>query len=400
MHRGLTAYVSRTLVGLLIALIAFCIGAGSLILPARWSGIEVPPRHLVGLTTLASWRGFARPPAERKRWEALRVIVLGDSMVFSNSPAEVVPLLRGRLIDAYGDRTLVNNLSTQGRSFVDHYFAADWVARAAPEIVVINFNVISLSDRAMRTMAQPAISAAISPSRLPEALAMPLHAGLLSADRLLTHFALMQSGAFEFWYWSATEQARVSLARTALDHALGARFGGAGLASPQKLFDLAVWWARTRQRLLPGVVPQRYQRAGAEPFYGGLVDGLGSDHPMLPFIRGAITRLRRAGIHVIVFGNPINFEHLERIEPEWVPHAAAAMRQVGERVESSGGEWLDLSHLLPDEAFADAQGHFTDGGGEGRGQASELHGEPSGAERVAQALALAVARVYEANAAD
>ena len=248
-----------------------------------------------------------------------------------------------------------------------------------PEQIVLAVNLRSFSKR-WRADERSELAGWLPAERWPEALALPLHAVEVSADRLLFYRALIALGGFDAWHWLQREQVRLAYA-----------------------YWSAARWLQTAARVENGLAfRMRHKQAElrrdktsafrATPYatrtlLGPALQGLAPDDPALEVLDALLRRFEAAGIGVLVYLAPINVEHLSSIGA----YDRQGMARTGARIEavsqSRDAAFLDLHDLLPDAAFADHLDHLVQ------------DVEPEGSRALADRLAPLVAeRVQDAPA--
>lgn len=321
-------------------------------------------------------RGGARDAHVRQ------VAFLGDSMLFEKELGTGVPARLERTVNSAGAdwRVEVRPVVIPGSNAFDYYFVLDELMEAQPDEVLISFNLTTLSDTWRFAFARPELSGLLAPRRIPEALRLPLYWTGLTADRLLSYVAWVRLGWVDEWIALTRRQLRISNLRLRAEkwaeQALGAPAEGRfrGLRFLRETSRRA---ARDANRFL---APREVER------FGPALSGVSVDHPVLRALGAAVEDLVRRGVPVLVYVNPANVEHLERLELLDREGLARTVRSVESVVAHAGGRVADFHALLPDEAFADPSGHFTHAG------------RKNGSRTLAEAIAAARARQAPTNA--
>jgi hypothetical protein len=317
---------------------------------------------------------------------------LGDSMVVSYPPGRTVPARLEQAVEAMRGprpRVKVVSLAAPGMGPFDYYFVADIVARAKPEQVILPFNLAALSDPWRGTFSRPELGGWLAPTRIPEAMQLPVEWIGLTTDRLLLYVAIVRSGAAVEWQMLIRQQARLGRAKTLVASRLDKLFRTTAMTN----FGTARFRYSDAKNIIPGLPrregkPGRRKRLtkfGLRQRYGHALDGIDADNPVVRMLAAAVRRFRSDGIQVLVYTNPTNVANMEGggvLDEEGL---AKTLGVVAAAVRAAGGEFADFHDLLPDDAFRDAAGHFNV-----RSQATD------GPERLGRALAPLV--VEEARA--
>ncbi len=341
--------------GLLLA--CFGLGLGTVV----WGGIAWLRDARLGRPTLVF--NYSRMMAKRlPRIAAARqegrpaVAVLGASGLVSYPEGRRVP---DRLQQRLG--VPVESLGMPGSGPFEYYFLADEIADAGPAGVVVAVNLDHFSDAWQGAYARPQLAGRIGPARLVEAFALPLHAVGLTADRLLYYVALVQAGGYEPWYWLTLRQAQLGRARDQLEAWLqGGRYeprNDSGDDTPERRFRQAVR-ATTIERVFTGPDIRHYRASSVREHYAAILDGLDVDHPVLQVLDATIARLRRDGIPVLVYVEPIEVDYLAQLGLVKGPGLSESLGRIEAVVRGRGATFVDLHALLPPEAFRDAPGHL------------------------------------------
>ena len=251
----------------------------------------------------------------------------------------------------------------------DFYFLADEIADAQPDIVIMPLNLASLGRPWRNSFSRPELAGWIRPTRLTEALDLPLHWIGLTTDRLLLYVGMVQTGLFPTWRYVTRDQARTGTARELIEERTAGFFAGwpeERVREARKLYRLRAYMDLPRKR---------YAAPLLRTHWGAALDGVNEDNPVLQALGAAVRRLHAADISVIVYVVPINVEHIEAkglLDAAGVRQTLDSAQHV---VRSSGGTFVDLHDLFPDHGFRDAAGHF------------QTNEEFDGTRQVANALA-------------
>jgi hypothetical protein len=285
--------------------------------------------------------------------------LLGDSMVVSYPDElqiarmlelEVARRLRGR------PPVRIWNLGLAGTGVFDYYFMADVIAAMEPQLVIIEFDLSSTSRRFRSAFSRPELAGWMEPGRFFESILLPLNWVGLTFDRLLLYSAIVRLGGFDAWSHFSEEQTRVEVARRALDKKLAFRVGVKRNRTPEEIYRQRKFYWKTRETNITGT--GRYTAKATRLHYGPLLDGLRSDDPNLVMLSAAIKTFRSRGIDVLVYSNPINIDHIQKmglLDPEKL---AISLDHVEQAVRGSGATYLDLHDAFSDDAFRDQPGHF------------------------------------------
>lgn len=334
------------------------------------SHIAAPPPLLQSDTGRLFEQMVARMRQERPAFER-QMVMLGDSMLMpapgKHGPKDAaVPRRLERtlqLLVGERPRLRVYPFAQPGASYSMFYFLSDALARAQPDVVALSVNLPSLS-RHWRTgpWVRTDLAAWLDPSRLGQALALPLNRLGLTADRLLALTACNVLGLRPAWgdiqrmqvrTQASYKQLRLSLARPLAD----AR-------------GRALW----RSRLSGTQHGFRFRNGG----YGHTKDamrGMARGDVAFALIEASVRHLTQRGIRTLVYLTPVNVEHMRKLDAYDPAGVAVIARHLGAATRAAGGEFLDLHDLLDDSGFRDAAGHLS------------FHGKTSGMNRVVHALA-------------
>jgi len=285
-----------------------------------------------------------------------RIAVLGDSTVDSYATTKKIPF---RLEEALRRSALepqsleVTNLSFPALGSTSYYFLADRVIETRPDLIVWEVSLTHASERWRRNIPRPELAGWMSPARIPGTLAMPMEDIGLTADELLLYQLIVGIGAGEAWRDWLVNLSRVDKVRGNFEEWLSSFTGN----SPEKRFQL-VWALRAMAALREGGELDRYNYAGEIEHFGKVLEGIDTDHPTLRFISATANLIRQSGIPLLVYLNPINMEHLEKVgvlEDGDIEKTLTAFRQT---LDLEGVVLLDLHDEFPDDHFSDMAGHF------------------------------------------
>ena len=318
--------------------------------------------------------------------ETRRIAYLGDSMLVSFGTHAAPPQkLQAALDQTVGDGHFrVQAVAAPGMGLFDFYFIADRVADARPDQVILSVNLTSFAKSWRETFPRPELAGVLPAARIPQALHLPLDWIGMTADRLLGYFALVQLGGLESWHWLSQEQARIGALRSEFVRGIGERFGD---DADMRFAQLSLRYFNRkftlpdRPRLTPRAIEDRY---------GPVLRGLPEDDPNLLMLDVTIRILRDAGIDVLVYTNPTNVEHIERVGSARREGMAQSIRAIEHVVTSAGARFVDLHDLVADDGFRDGAGHLN---------LRPAEGESDGAQLLAESLAPIVVEEAERSAA-
>jgi hypothetical protein len=324
------------------------------------------------------------PPMRARRASEPRVLFLGDSLAIdAKGPDTSIPVRLGQKlaeVQPSGHAVELVAYTGPGLGLFSHYFLSQRVIDREPDQIVLAVNLRSFSKR-WRADERPQLAGWLPAEGWPEALALPLHAVDVSADRLFFYRALVALGAFDAWHWLQREQVRLA-------HAYGsaARWLQAAARVENGLaFRMLHKQAELRRDKTSAFRATPY---AARTLLGPALRGLAPDDPALEVLDALLRRFEAAGIAVLVYVAPINVEHLASIgayDAQGMARTSARIETVSQR---RGAAFLDLHDLLPDAAFADHLDHLVQ------------DVEPEGSRALADRLAPLVAeRLQNAPAA-
>jgi hypothetical protein len=299
-----------------------------------------------------------------------------DSTVVSYPRGLTLPAQLASAANRYGGGRppfRVYSIGFRGTGAFDYYYLADEIISARPDLVIIPFNLASLSPLWRRAFSRPELSGWMGGDQLVETLVLPLGSAGLTVDQAVINFAIRRGGAGEAQHWLRQQQLRVGLGREAVQDwmAVENRNGVGAERQAERRRQLASY-SRTA---LPGEL--RYNAVGMRDHYGRALAGVDRGHALLRVLGATVGRLKRAGIESLVYVVPMNHEHIERLGIADESGLARTLGAAEAMVHEQGGRFIDLHALLPDALFRDAGGHF-------------VHEGENGPGRVAEALAPAV----------
>ncbi len=325
---------------------------------ASWGLLAAAKRAKLPYITVSlrviPWLDARLPPLRAKRPHEYRVLFLGDSLAIDGRPPDTsIPVRLGQnLADARPAGLAVELVAYTGPALglFSHYFLSQRVIDREPDQIVLAVNLRSFSKR-WRADERPQLAGWLPAERWPEALALPLHAVGVSADRLFFYRALVVLGAFDAWYRLQREQVRLTNAYWSAARWLQAAARGEdGLK-----FRLVHKLAELKRDKTSAFRATPY---ATHTLLGPALRGLAPDDPALEVLDALLRRFEEAGIAVLVYVAPINVEHLSSIgayDPQGMARTSARIEAVSRR---RGAAFLDLHDLLPDAAFADHLDHL------------------------------------------
>jgi len=288
---------------------------------------------------------------------AWQVGLLGDSMAISYREPKQIPSRLQEAVDELGAESppiRVHSLASPGMGPFDFYFLAERVAATAPDQVILPVNLTSLSEGWHAAFARPQLAGLLPPSRLLEALGLPLEHIGVTADRLLAYVALAQAGALEAWRKISFRQAKLGVAQDQLADRVSTSVG----SQTEQRFALDAFVYNRSREVDSGLRP-RLTTFGVEQRFAPALRGVEPDFPVLQMLGAAVRAFRERGIEVLVYTSPLNLEHIEAIgadDPDGLARTLASIRAVS---EGAGARFLDLHDLIPDAGFRDFAGHLS-----------------------------------------
>jgi hypothetical protein len=282
------------------------------------------------------------------------VLFLGDSLAIdTKGPDTSIPVrLAQNLAEARPGELTVELVAYTGPGLglFSHYFLSRRVIDREPDQIVLAVNLRSFSKR-WRADERSQLAGWLPAEGWPEALALPLHAVEVSADRLFFYRALVALGAFDAWHWLQREQVRLAYAYWSAARWLQA----AARVENGLTFRMLHKQAELRRDKTSAFRATPY---ATHTLLGPALRGLASGDPGLEVLDALLRRFEEAGIAVLVYVAPINVEHLTSIGA----YDAQGMARTGTRIEAvsqrRGAGFLDLHDVLPDAAFADHLDHL------------------------------------------
>jgi len=285
------------------------------------------------------------------------VAFLGNSMIMSYPKEyQIANVLQAQARrEARGKPPIhVANLGLAGTGVFDYYFLADVIAEVKPQLVIIQFDLASPSQRFRSSFSRPESAGWIAPGRFARSVTLPLSWVGLTFDRLLLYSAIVRAGLFDSWATLSEEQTRFEAARELLETELA--FRGLRDSSPEEVYrGRRAFWSLAHNQVQGS---NRYTEAAMRTHFGAAMGGLPADDPTLRMLEATVRTFRSRNIDVLVYVNPLNMQHLGKTG--LLEHAGLdlTLRRVQQSVSRGGGWFLDLHDIFPDEAFRDAPGHL------------------------------------------
>jgi hypothetical protein len=285
--------------------------------------------------------------------------LLGDSMVMSypeeflvarTLQREVQRQTRGR------PPVRIRNLGLAGTGVFDYYFMADVIAELEPRLVIIEFDLSSTSRRFRSAFSRPELAGWMESRRFLESALLPLNWVGLTFDRLLLYSTIVRWGGFDAWSRFSEEQTRVEVGRRRLEERLAFQVGKQRKRTPEEIYRQRKFFWDASETNITGT--NRYTARATRLHYGPLLDGLRSDDPNLVMLSATIEAFRSHGSDVLVYANPINIDHIRKMELLDPERLAISLANIEQAVHGSGATYLDLHDAFPDDAFRDQPGHF------------------------------------------
>jgi hypothetical protein len=287
------------------------------------------------------------------------ILVLGDSTVVNYEGTLNVPQRLQRVLRQESRSFDVIDDGFPGSGYGIYLLLADEIARAAPDLVVVNFNLGSFGRGWAGRFAAVRVGASgwLSPARLPETLLVPWADIGITLDEMLFRIGLTQTGLRPIWGRTENHQSRFVKTLEPLDEAISQ-----GLGLPRE-----ATWRGMVQLLNQRAVfldperrdePQRFGRDALLATYGDALTGLTPNHPNLKRARAFLCHMQDAGIGTVVYLNPTNVDHMIAARATDAATIARTVGTIQESVERCGGRFVDLHRLFDDDAFIDPRGHM------------------------------------------
>lgn len=288
--------------------------------------------------------------------EAVRgVAFLGDSTAMSGEgPKYAIPGRLGALLRKQAGGPPVVSLAEAGLGPMDFYLLASEVAEAHPAAVVFPVNMAALSHVWAQRLSHPEFATVIGGERWLPAFGLPPVVNAVKADRLLLYPILESLGLRPAWQGIHRYQALVLQAWRELGTAMGAGDGpwsrprGTGPSSG------GIGETQSRRELFEQALRvQQWNR------YGKAIRGVEEEDPSLQIIDAALQRWANLDIPVLVVVIPINVEMVDQLGIDDPAGRMRTIRALAGIAGAADARFLDLHDLLPEESFADWQGHYS-----------------------------------------
>ena len=306
-----------------------------------------------------------------------RVAMMGDSMIFTEWPGKSVPSwVEDELKSREGTpRTSVHVISYAAWGTAPEYCMADEIAKAKPDLLVLELNLRLLGPAPLGIVSYPELAGHIANDRLLEAAFLPLsHAGI-TLGKLLFHRSIVLSQHELHLRDIQMRQAKVFHLRETLEEWLDAKTGRQDYSMRKFAWGIGL----SNRYLERGKKRSRDNPSHARDALGDVLDGIPEDHPRLVVFGAMLADFKRRGVPVLVWVSPINLDHLNSLGLD-TSHVDASISTIRKIVERHGARFVDLHALLHDAEFFDAGDHYT------------REGSPSGAQLVGQELGQAIGR--------
>jgi hypothetical protein len=314
--------------------------------------------------------------------DTYRIAFLGDSMAVSYpNEFKIAHVLETQLRrrSEYKLPVRVFDLGMAGTGSYDYYFLADVISELEPQLVIVEFNLVSPAQNFLAAFSRPELAGWIAPRRLATALGLPLGGVGLTFDELLLYVAVIRSGGFESWKNLSKQQTRVTESLRRIEDSVAIR-NKKNRSPEDDLRLIREFWGLARNNLPEG---SRFTRLAMREQLGPVLDGLSEDDPTLVVLRAVVRAFRDKGIDTLVYLNPINLDHVSRLGLSNDAGLKQSLDHIERAVTESGGLFLDLHDLFPDVMFRDRAGHLA------------FEGKINGPSRLASALAPSVTNEWQ-----
>jgi hypothetical protein len=312
-----------------------------------------------------------------QRSDPYRIAFLGDSMIVSYpDELQIARLLESDLRRRSTSKRSIQvvNLGIEATGIFDYYFMADVISELEPQLIIVEFNLVSTAQTFRSSFSRPELAGWIAPRRMVASLGLPLNWVGLTFDKLLLYVGVVRAGGFETWKSAAEQQTRVGASRRRVEDAVAIR--NKKNKSPEDDFRLIREFRGLARNNLPK--DKRFTEIAMREQLGPVLVGLVEDDPSLEVLGATVRTFQDRGIATLVYINPINIDHLTRLGLSNEEGLARSLAHLERAVTESGGVFLDLHDIFPDEAFRDRAGHLA------------YDGTINGPGRLAAALAPAV----------
>ena len=283
------------------------------------------------------------------------IAFLGDSTAMSGQGRQyTIPGRLGALLGEQAGGPPVVSLAEAGLGPMDFYLLASEVAEARPSAVVLSVNMAALSHVWTQRLSHPEFASVIGGERWLSAFGLPPVVNAVKADRLFLYPVLEALGLRGAWQAIHRYQALVLQAWRDLGTAIGA--GDGPWTRPGGIAHefASIKEAKDQKALLQEILRvQQWNR------YGKAIQGVEGEDPSLQIIAAALEPWARADIPVLVVVIPINIELIDQLGIDDPVGRMRTVRALAGIARSVDARFLDLHTLLPEESFADWQGHYS-----------------------------------------
>ena len=283
------------------------------------------------------------------------IAYLGDSTGMSGKGAKYsIPGRLGISLQKNPARPPVVSLAEAGLGPMDFYLLAEEVSRSQPTAVILSVNLAALSHFWSQRLSHPEFATAMRGDRWLEAFGLPSVVNGVKADRLILYPGLRALGLGEVWRDVNRYQAQFLRGWTELGIALGSR-GEVGYGeSPKPRGSVPIESPQDQFALLEERLRQQQWN-----HYGKAIRGVDPDDPSLQILAATLRHWEGLDIPILMVVIPINVELVQGLgldDPEGRKQTLDALAHVA---QDNSAEFLDLHDLLPQESFADWQGHYS-----------------------------------------
>jgi hypothetical protein len=286
-----------------------------------------------------------------KKVEAVHGIAyLGDSTGMSGDGQKYsIPGRLNALLQQQPDMPPVVSLAEAGLGPMDFYLLAAELSKARPAAVVLSINLAALSHVWAQRLSHPEFASVIGGSRWLEAFGLPAVVNGVKADRLLLYPGLQASGLSGVWREINHYQARVLQGWRELGTRVGGHQGPWGRPLPAALQS-----GPSKEALFAEFL--RQQQWG---HYGKAIGGMGPEETSFQILRAALAHWKSMGVPVLMVVIPINVKFIQSLGIDDVGGRKRTLATLAEVAQDEGAQFLDIHDLLPEESFADWQGHYS-----------------------------------------
>lgn len=283
------------------------------------------------------------------------IAFLGDSTGMSGKGQKYsIPGRIDEALKGMPEMPPVISLAEAGLGPIDFYWLASEVAEARPSAVILSLNFGALSDLWVERLSHPEFTSVIGASRWLEAFGLPLFGHSLHADQLVLYPLLEELGLLGAMKAVVNYQARVVQGWKAIQASL-ARPGG-----PSEQFVLAVLQdSLPEDDMTPEEAWAHSLRLLQTARYGKATGGLDASDPNLQILGATLRYWEAQNVPVLVVVIPVNVELMGALGVGSAEGTAQTLAALSEVARASGAAFVDLHDILPEESFADPQGHYS-----------------------------------------